>query len=200
VSAVVLAATVLLLAACSGDDSGPSSEPSSPGTPLASYATDTVAAVRGAFCEELPPEAVEAALDGSAAATTTYENGERTMLTDDLRDVAHEWGCAYESEDGATARAWLFAPPVTPARAGALVDRALATRGCRPDEQGPAFGRPSVGLVCEAGGEATASYRGLFGDAWLSCSLTVPVGSLEAADLLDRTGRWCVQVAEAASG
>jgi hypothetical protein len=198
--AVVLAATPLLLGACSGDESGPQSGPSDPGTPLASYATDRVAVVRAAFCEELPPEAVEAALDGSAAATTTYENGERTRLAPGLRDVAHEYGCTYESEDGTTARAWLFAPPVTAQRAGELAERARTARGCRSDEKGPRFGQPSLALVCDAGGEVTVSYRGLFGDAWLSCSVSAPAGNVAEADLVDRAGRWCVQVAEAASG
>jgi hypothetical protein len=62
-----------------------------------------------------------------------------------------------------------------------------------------AFGSPSVAVGCRAGRTLTAAYHGLFGDAWLSCSLAVPVGGAARADLVDRAGRWCVAVA-AASG
>ena len=97
------------------------------------------------------------------------------------------------------ARAWLFAPPVTPARARDLIKAAGAAKGCRPEPQDPGFGQQSVAVVCDKGGTTTASYRGLFGDAWLSCSVAVATGSVDQPALLDRTGRWCVQVAEAAS-
>jgi hypothetical protein len=41
------------------------------------------------------------------------------------------------------------------------------------------------------------TFHGLFGDAWLSCSLSA-VGA-DQDGLVDRTGRWCVAVAQAAS-
>ena len=37
------------------------------------------------------------------------------------------------------------------------------------------------------------SYRGLFGDAWLTCELATPVAVAPAA-LEERAGRWCAQV------
>jgi len=199
--AVALAAVLtLFLGACTGDDdSPPEADPSTPSTPLASYAADTVVLERGPFCEDLPAEAVEEALGGSASDTTEYANGERARLTDEVRDVSHEFGCTFESADGTTARAWLFAPPVTPARARELIRAARDAQGCRPEPQDPGFGQDSVAVVCDKGGQTTAAYHGLFGDAWLSCSVTVQTGSVDEPALVDRTGRWCVQVAEAAS-
>ena len=42
-----------------------------------------------------------------------------------------------------------------------------------------------------------ASYRGLFGDAWLVCELVRPAGA--TWDVTDRAGRWCVGVLQAAA-
>ena len=41
-----------------------------------------------------------------------------------------------------------------------------------------------------------ASYRGLFGDAWLACEVARPAGA--DWSVVDRAGRWCVGVLEAA--
>ena len=46
------------------------------------------------------------------------------------------------------------------------------------------------------GKSVEASYRGLFGDAWLACSLTAP-GERDA--VLEKAGAWCVAAARAAS-
>ena len=49
-----------------------------------------------------------------------------------------------------------------------------------------------VWVRCEDG---TTAFHGLFGDAWLSCSLRIrPAGDAD----LDRVGRWCATVAQAA--
>jgi hypothetical protein len=199
-AAAVLAAGVLLLATgCTGDDEEPEPQAltSRASTPLTSYAADTVVLERAPFCEQIPTSAVDEALGGEATRSTAWDNGERTRLTDDVRDVAHEYGCSFEGEE-ATARAWLFAPPVTPARARELIRQASRVQGCRAEPGDPGFGQRSVAMVCETDGEQTASYRGLFGDAWLSCSIAVPTGSVDVPELMDRTGRWCVQAAEAA--
>ena len=58
------------------------------------------------------------------------------------------------------------------------------------------FGRPSVGVVCRTDAGLRTSYRGLFGDAWLTCSLE---GPLEREAAVARTGELCVAVAQAAS-
>ncbi|MEG3093508.1 hypothetical protein U1703_18875, partial [Sphingomonas sp. PB1R3] len=58
------------------------------------------------------------------------------------------------------------------------------------------YGVPSLALACVDGGTRVLSYRGLFGDAWLTCQLTAPE-TVAAAAHEDRTGRWCVSVASA---
>ena len=117
-----------------------------------------------------------------------------------MQDVAHEFGCTWRRTDGSTARAWVFTPPVTAGRARALARTTASTPGCSEVADAPAFGRPSAAVVCRADGTLEASYRGLFGDAWLSCALAAPVSPADRADLVDRAGRWCVAVATAASG
>jgi hypothetical protein len=66
---------------------------------------------------------------------------------------------------------------------------------------GPAFGSPTLALTCTAAdGTVRASYRGLFGDAWLVCEVELPPASPEAGTAADVAGRWCVGVLEAAAG
>ncbi len=165
------------------------------GTPLADFDTRTVAITRGAFCDAVPDDAVERALGRAATEATAYGDGQPARVTDGVRDVAHEYACTWTG-GGVSARAWVFAPPVTPADARGLVAGARAEEGCEPQPDAAAYGAPTVALRCGTGREITLSHRGLFGDAWLSCSLAGPVPAAEAAD---RTGRWCVAVAQAAA-
>ena len=153
---------------------------------------------RAPFCDRVPEEAVDEALDGDAGPTTAYSNGQRAEMAPGLEDVAHEYGCRIEGARGAELRAWLFVPPVTRLRATDLVGEASARPSCTRPTAAPAYGAPSVALICPAGNRRWASFRGLFGDAWLACSLAAPA-RLGDAELLDRAGRWCVAVAEAAA-
>lgn len=189
-----VAALAVLLAGCTAGDPAPEAGPTDPGTPLASYDTTEVALARAPYCDRVEPGAIAAALGEVARRTSSHDNGEPVRLADGRRDVAHEYGCSW-SVGSTRARTWLFAPPVTGARARDLATQALATPGCRPHERAAEFGEQSVALVCTDHGRATASYRGLFGDAWLVCELTAR-GDRE--ELVRRTGRWCVAVAEAA--
>ena len=195
-----VAAGVLVL----GDDQPaptPPEEPAYTSTALADFDTSTVTIDRAPFCDGLPEEALTEALPGDVGWTvTTYDNGERARLGSGPKDVAHEYGCRVDGAglpDGAL-EAWLFAPPVTRSRAAELVEEAVDAKGCSRQEQAPAYGAPSVAVVCPAGKRTSASFRGLFGDAWLACSVTArtPVPEQER---LDRAGRWCVAVAQAAS-
>jgi hypothetical protein len=97
------------------------------------------------------------------------------------------------------ARAWVFAPPVTPDEARALAAAAARERGCRALPDAPAFGSPTAAIACTGGGDQRVSFRGLFGDAWLACSLSAPTSERDQDALADRAGRWCVAVARAAS-
>jgi hypothetical protein len=165
------------------------------GTPLSEFDTSAVAVARAPFCDRLAPEAVGEALEGDPADEGAYGNGDD--LPGDL-GVAHEYGCWATTDDGATLRAWVFAPPVTQQRADQLVTAAGREENCTRQEDAPAYGDPSVAVVCGGPDGVTASYRGLFGDAWLSCSLSLP-GRTSQDQLIERAGRWCVAVAEAAA-
>lgn len=163
------------------------------GTPLASYDTSVVAIARAPFCDLIAPEAVEAVLGAEPAKETQWVDGDALGGI----GVVHEYGCRLRA--GRTeARAWVLAPPVTAERAGRLVRSARRESGCRATRGAPAYGEPSVALICTGPKRQSASYRGLFGDAWLSCTLATPK-RLARQTLLDRAGRWCVAVAEAAS-
>ncbi len=177
-----------------GDGPGPS-EPAS--TSLADYETRAVAVGRAPFCEAVPADVVEQALGAPPEVTRTWDDGQRTLLAPGVRDIAHEHGCAWSAQ-GVTARAWVFAPPVTLPRASDLADAAGRAEGCRTLKGAPAFGRSSTGLFCAEGSRTPQlSYRGLFGDAWLTCALSVPDATPDQ-DLRDRTGALCVGVLEAA--
>lgn len=185
-------------AACQGDSPTPTSLPSESSTPLASYETAGLSVAREAFCARIAPVEVVEALGGEVASSTSYNNGEPAQVTSRVKDVAHEFDCTWTAADGTTARAWVFAPPVTRARARDLEKQARAMADCRPDEGAPDFGTHSVALLCGASRFTTASYRGLFGDAWLTCSLRTRAQGTDQGELLDRAGRWCVTVVEAA--
>ena len=194
--AVVATLLIALLGAgCSGSaDSGPEptaapSEAIDEGTPLADVDTTSLVVARAPFCDAVDPAAVARALGEEPAEGSAYRSGQRIKLSDDVADVVHEFGCRWTAGDG-VAEAWVFVPPVTRKRAADLV-----RKGCR-GVQDPAFGEPSTICRTQADGVATYTFRGLFGDAWLTCRLVVGAGQEET---LDRADRWCAAVATGAS-
>jgi hypothetical protein len=198
----VLPLMLLLLlgaTACQDSPERPEAAPTDPSTPLASFSTGDLSVQRSAFCSRIAPAQAGALLGAEVASSTSYNNGEPARVTREVKDVAHEFSCSWTATDGTVARAWVFAPPVTVAQARGLARQAQATAGCRPVAEAPRFGRRSVALRCTDGPRLTASYRGLFGDAWLACSLEAPATGDDANALPDRAGRWCVSVAQAAS-
>ncbi len=198
--ATVLAVVIGVVVLDGGDRDGeaqPAVPPEAESTPLAELDTTSLAIGRVAFCNSIADDAVSEVLGADAERATSYDNGERAQVTRKVEDVAHEFGCAW-SADQATARGWVFAPPVTRGQARRLVEAAAAGRGCRPPPDPAQFGNPSVALVCATKSARQASYRGLFGDAWLTCSLTVPE-STDSTELVERTERWCVAVMAAAA-
>jgi hypothetical protein len=194
--AAVLVALAIAAAGCSGDDDAPPEESSVTPTPLSEFATDTLTVARADFCSQVAPGAVEDALGGRSQSADAWANGDRARLTQGVTDVAHEYGCRWTTADGTTAQGWVFAPPVTPGQAERLRHAAAQADGCEPVPNAPRFGSRSVAVRCDDG---TTAYHGLFGDAWLSCSLTGPAGDDAADDAVDRTGRWCVAVAQASA-
>lgn len=173
---------------------------------LADFDTTKAVVQRAPFCDLVPAAAVEEAL-GTEATVAAYGNGERSDALPG-GDVSHEYGCRYSpGEDadtgtatdgtGGEARGWVFAPPVTVDTARQIAAGA-AQAPCTALPDAPAYGEPSAGVVCPGDGVQSVSFRGLFGDAWLACSLTLPA-SVAQEELVDRAGRWCVAVAQAAS-
>lgn len=201
VTLVVVAVGVLVVLDSDDDrpgDSSPSPAPSSatpttaPAVPLSDLDTLTTAVRREAFCDAVAPTAVEDALGGPPADTTSYVDGQSAPLTGAVRDIAHEFGCGW-TRQGATARAWVFAPPVTPGTARQLVRTARSEEGCRPIAGAPDFGQPSLALTCRTARGVQASFRGLFGDAWLTC--TVTGAATDGAEVVaERADRWCAAV------
>lgn len=204
-TALPVAAAVWLTGGDEPEEPAATEEPASySSTPLADYDTSDVTIARAGFCDRVQPEAVAEALGADPAGSSDYGNGDQVELVPGEKDVAHEYGCSFEAPDGTEARAWVFAPPVTTARAEDLVAEAKRIPGCAKRHHAGAYGDPTLTLICIYRESTIASYRGLFGDAWLSCSLKVPeargaADRLTPKALLDRTGRWCVAAAEAAS-
>lgn len=198
---VVVAGGLLLTGPDTADE--PAAAPSVSTTPLADFVSAERVVRREPFCAALATDAgtqlLADLLGAPPAAGTTYDNGQRAELAAGVTDVAHEHGCRWRTEDGSTAAAWVFAPPVTAERAGELARTAADRPRCTPVADAPPFGSPSAAVTCARGARTEASWHGLFGDAWLSCSLALPSATPDA-ELLDRAGRWCVAVAQVAAG
>lgn len=202
-AAAAVVATLSLIGISSCQDGGAPAEqtPSAASTPLSAFDTGNVRVIRDAFCSQIGPDAVTEALGGDAESSASYNNGEKARISARVRDVAHEFDCTWIGADGTTAEAWVFAPPVTPER-GRLLARTAARDagpGCTTLATAPEFGSPSTAVRCRVHGRLETSFHGLFGDAWLSCSLAAPAADTDQEALLERAGRWCVTVAEAAA-
>ena len=164
-------------------------------TPLTGYDTSGVVVQRGAFCAGVDERQVSAAVGSAATDATSWQNGDPVDVGNGAQDLGHEFGCRWTGADGTVAQAWVFAPPVGADQARQLVRSAAKGPGCQIGS-GPAFGSPTLALTCTKDGVVQASYRGLFGDAWLVCEVARPAGA--TWDAVDRAGRWCVGVLRAA--
>lgn len=198
--ALVTGIVALALATgCTAETPEPEAEPTVVNTPLAGYDTARIAVARSPFCDRIAAEAVLDALGDAADDTASWTDGRRFTVPGEESedtDVAHEYGCRYSTTDGLAATAWLFAPPVTSARAREVL---ADSRGCRRTNDTD-FGEPSAATRCTTGGPGggtvAVGFRGLFGDAWLSCTVEAPA-RWEPEDLAARADQWCVQVLEA---
>lgn len=198
VSMLVVPLVLLLgasLAGCSGEEADDPPEPAA--VPLSEFDAGGVTVARTDFCDRIPEVAVERAV-GDPAASDSYGNGESAPVDDATTDIAHEFNCSFTGESDAVARVWVFVPQVTRARAKALVAEAGSGKGCH-NVPGQGFGKPSTGTVCRTRDGAEASYRGLFVDSWLACSVSDPDRKADEKELLDRAGTWCVQAVSAAA-
>lgn len=175
----------------------PEASPGPGATSLREYDASGVVVPRTDFCDRIPRETVERRL-GPEIGTSHYGNGDTALLAPGVEDVSHEYGCTFSGPDGARLRAWVFAPPVGGQRARAVARSLRRDSACTPVRRAPDLGEHSVARVC-AGADRSASFHGLLGDAWLSCSWHPADGRGGAGrrDLLERADRWCVDVLEA---
>ena len=189
-----MVAMSVVVAGCASDEPVKSAPPPAP-TPITGLNSASMQVPRIDFCASVPDEAVSDALGGKADSKAAYGNGDREKLDGAGEDVLHELGCSWSTDQGSTARAWVFARPVDAAFARSAVASSRGTAGCRV-VSGPAFGTPTVTQVCRRpGGEQRVRHAGLFGQTWLSCEVSAP--SAQATGIRERADAWCVQVANA---
>ena len=196
-AAVVLTTAVVgtALAVRSPSEETPAApEPTTPGAGYERMDLSALPIARDEFCDRVPETAVEDVLGGPASSTDHYDSGERATLAPGVRDIAQEYNCGYVATDGTRARIWVFAEPVQTFEAKMWVRQARAAEGCQP-AKGPAFGTPTATTACTTDNPASrgVTLRGLFGDAWLSCQVTVP-GRPAAAAVVARADDFCVEV------
>ncbi len=193
--AVLLA---VLLVACGGEDASPA-VPAPTTATIGELDPDALDVVRVEFCDLVPKAAIRRALGGGAVEADAWKNGD-PVPGGKPGDVGHEVGCAWKGKKGRTAKAWVFARPVSTPFARSLVTSAAARRGCRV-VKGATFGKPTVAQLCSStspgakGGVTRMRYAGLFADTWLTCETTGPRD--RRAEVKARAGSWCVAVATA---
>ncbi|MEZ5096820.1 MAG: hypothetical protein R2731_12290 [Nocardioides sp.] len=88
---------------------------------------------------------------------TSYDSGQRAQLTAGVRDVAHEFSCAFTGADGEHRARGVFAPPVPGAPRASWPGRS-ATSGCSAPPAA-AYGKPSV-AAGRSGARASVAFRG----------------------------------------
>ncbi|HET6153042.1 MAG TPA: hypothetical protein VFE15_08800 [Marmoricola sp.] len=193
-----LAAALLLGVAACGHG-GPPASSTSPTLPASITKLDAgvLRIARARFCDLVPEAAVRAALGSAPASSTDWRDGDPVPGTPATQS-AHELGCGWAGADGTTARAWVFARPVSVSFAHDIAVAGGTENGCRL-VAGPAFGRPTMTQVCTlAGSVVRVRHAGLFGDSWLTCETSGPAGRSGAdrtAAVKQRADAWCVAVA-----
>jgi hypothetical protein len=192
---VSVLAAVLALGVVTGCSEDEKAAPDPAPTPIASLNTVEMELPRIEFCQLVSDSAVEDAIGGKPTSDSSYGNGEEVEVTGAGNDVVHEIGCSWTGDKGSTARAWVFARPVSPDFARSVIASGKKTEGCRTIA-GPPYGKPAVTQLCRlAGGEQRLRHAGLFGQTWLTCDLAAT--EVDQADLRDRADAWCSEVANA---
>jgi hypothetical protein len=176
-------------------DQAPRATPSPSPTAIQDVDLTALPIPRGPFCDLVDDDSLVTALGGPVSSSDHYGNGDQAQLAPGVRDISHEYSCTFDTASGAQARAWVFAAPVQTAEARTLGKQAAGAPGCRPIAGKLKFGRPSTTTACRRHGASEVTLRGLFGDAWFSCQLTLP-GTTSTRAAVRSTQRWCVHVAE----
>ncbi len=148
------------------------------------------------FCPLVSDAAVHDALGKDPDSKTSYGNGDEQQLPGVGKEVVHEIGCSWSTENGASARAWIFARPGDEAYARTVIASGRRTEGCR-STRGPSYGDPSETQTCRLpDGSQRVRHAGLFGQTWLTCELTATDPAAKGT-LAKRSEQWCVEVANA---
>jgi hypothetical protein len=186
---------VVLLAGACAESAPKPPKPARP-TPIGQLDTAHMVIPRIAFCDLVPDAAVEDALVGELSGSQEWGSGDPARpVTGSAGDVIEEFGCAWTTKAGTTARAWVFGRPVTAAFARRVAAQASTQRGCRTLDE-PSFGDPARLQVCRLpGGVLRVRNAGLFGDTWLSCEVSARGSG--ADEVRARADTWCVEVANA---
>ncbi|MDT0201837.1 hypothetical protein [Nocardioides sp. AE5] len=190
-----LALAAGFLTGCTADEEA---NPQHVPTPLASYDAEGVLLQRAEFCPRVSDAAIEATV-GEVASTEHHGNGDQVTLADGIKDVSHEFNCTWTGAEGVVASGWIYAPPVPPERAEALIADARGEDDGCGNVTGQGFGTPSTGTVCRTADATVVTYQGLFVDSWLACSLSVPDPEAATDEVIAAAGAWCVEVARAAT-
>lgn len=194
VAAALLAAALGTVCAGCADSESPPPQAAQP-KPITELDTSGMVIPRIAFCDLVGAQAAAKALGSEVADTDEWGAGDPAESAARPVDVANEFGCSWSAEDGSTARAWVFAVPVSRQLAAKALREGAARKGCRTPS-GPAFGSPSQLQVCTlADGTTRVRHAGLFGDTWLTCEVASPTAGPRV--LRERAGSWCVEVATA---
>jgi hypothetical protein len=184
--ALTVLAVLALVAGCGGD---PAATTTPTPTSLAQLKPGRMDLVRVAFCDLVPAAAVKAAV-GPASTPQQWANGERPPGAG-AGDVGHELGCAWTA-GRRSARAWMFARPVSAAFGREVVARARTAKACTA-AAAATFGKPGVTQTCTLPGRVVrVRHAGLFGDTWLTCEVAGPE---PARALSRRADAWCTAVA-----
>jgi hypothetical protein len=201
VAALAIAVTAAALVFGPSGDQPDSSEAATPSVSPSPSVTPTRAPLdlsnlpvtRTLTCDAVDDAALATALDGAPTGATSYVSGDRAEVAPGVTDTAHEDLCGFESPR-AEARVWVFAAPVSTPQARRLVRGVRSTPRCTFPADDTGFGTPGLTSVCTRGETVVATLRGLFGDAWLSCELSVS-GRPGPDAVRARADRWCVHVA-----
>jgi hypothetical protein len=198
----VFALAAGLLAGCTGEDV---EQPAPTTTPLAEVDLTGVSVPRASFCGDLDETSLTEVLGGAPDRTDTWSSGDRVKLSPGTTDVVHEHGCSY-GRGPVTARAWVFAQPVTPASARRWVQELRSSPRC--ERGGPlGFGSPGAVVTCADRRDTTVRMAGLFGESYLTCEVARRSGrstaddspELAASERAEQAQRWCADVALSAT-
>ena len=181
---------------CGSDDpettaSDPASSSTTASTEPSDQASPTPTGARADFCAQIPAAKVRSAIDGESVYDESWQPGQPADLVGGAHENGAEYGFTWTAKDGTTVTAWMFARPVTAAEAAQLVRK--DGPGCAR-RQAPQYGDPSSTVQCINDDDTVTRSQGLFGDAWIGCSLQTP-GILKD---LDRANAWCATVRGAA--